>query len=523
MDIDERLAKWDRVEMGYDLRGFPERDKRFLQKLIEAGRYMDEAFWRQSWKGAVELRDRLRASDSKEDRKLLRLLAIMAGPHDRLADFEPFMDASEKPLGAGFYPEDLTKEEFERYIADHPEEKEVLLSPYTVIRREGGRLLALPYHEEYGEFVEPASRALREAAELTDNPSLKNYLRSRADALLTDDYYQSDIDWINLQENDYDIIIGPYEFYEDRLMGVKAAYEASVEIVEREESRKLEIYIQHLEALERNLPYPDRYKRTIEGLRSPFAVVRDIYRGGHLRAGVQATAANLPNDPRVHTQYGTKKTFWMNIREGKWGTILLPLAELVIVPQQVGLVNYYAAFTLTMLHEMAHALGPRWVSQPDGSSSPLNEALKERASPLEEGKADVCGLHSLGYLMREGVIPEEGEREYYTTELLNWFHAMLFGMAEAHALGSLCQLNFYLEKGAVFCEGGRFGIEFDKIASSVAELAEKMLLLEATGDYQGTGEFFGKYGQMSETVERALAQTSHIPVDIEPDYRLLWE
>ncbi|MCJ7668270.1 MAG: peptidase, partial [Anaerolineae bacterium] len=194
MNIEQRLAKWARVEMTYDARGLPERDKRFLQKLIEASRYMDEAFWRQSWSGAVEVRDRLRALES--ERSLLRLVNIMAGPYDRLEEFEPFLDLPPKPLGAGFYPDDLTKEEFERCLACHPEQRESLLSPYTVVKREGDNLIAVPYHEEYREFVEPASRLLKEAAELTDNRSLERYLTSRAEALLIDDYYQSDIDWI---------------------------------------------------------------------------------------------------------------------------------------------------------------------------------------------------------------------------------------------------------------------------------------------------------------------------------------
>jgi len=263
----------------------------------------------------------------------------MAGPYDRLEEFEPFMDVPPMPLGAGFYPDDLT-------------------------------------------------------------------------------------DWINLKDNDYDIIIGPYEFYEDRLMGVKAAYEATVEIVDREESRNLEVYIQYLDDLERNLPYPEEYKRSIEGLKSPFVVVRDIYRGGDIRVGIQATAANLPNDPRVHTQYGTKNTFWKNMIEASSKHISFAVARELIVPEQ-----------------------------------------------------------------------------------------------------RMCQVNYHLESGAVFYDeaSARFGVDFDKIASSVAELAERMLLLEATGDYEGAGRFFQKYGQMPEIVSKALARTEHIPVSLEPVYEVLWE
>lgn len=523
MDVKHRLAKWARVEMTYDARGLPERDKRFLQKLIEAARYMDEGFWRQSWSGAVEVRDRLRALESAKN--LLRLVNIMTGPYDRLEEFEPFMDVPPKPLGAGFYPDDLTREEFEGYLATHPEQKGALLNPYTVVKREGDRLIAVPYHEEYRGFVESASRLLKEAVELTDNRSLKRYLASRAEALLTDDYYQSDIDWINLENNDYDIIIGPYEFYEDRLLGVKAAYEATVEIVDREESHNLEVYIQYLDDLERNLPYPERYKRSIEGLKSPFVVVRDIYRGGHIRAGIQATAANLPNDPRVHTQYGTKKTFWKNMIEAYVRHISFAVARELIVPEQFELLPRQPDIALTLFHEIAHALGPRWVIQVDGSKIPIREALKDRLSALEEGKADVVGLYCLGYLMGEGIIPREREREYYVRDLASNLRGLRYGLAEAHALGRMCQVNYYLESGAVFYDetSARFGVDFDKIASSIARLAEIMLTLEATGDYEGTGKFFQEYGSMPEIVKKALGHTEHIPVSLEPVYKVLWE
>ncbi len=523
MKVEQRLAKWARVEMTYDARGLPERDKRFLQKLIEASQYMDEAFWRQSGRGAVEVWDRLRASENAKS--LLRLFSIMAGPYDRLEEFEPFMDVPPKPLGAGFYPDDLTREEFERYLAQHPEQRESLLSPYTVVKREGDSLIAVPYHEEYREFVEPASRLLKEAAELTDSRSLKRCLASRAEALLTDDYYQSDIEWISLKDNDYDIIIGPYEFYEDRLMGVKAAYEATVEIVDREESHNLEVYIQYLDDLEGALPYPEKYKRSIEGLKSPFVVVRDIYRGGHLRAGIQATAANLPNDPRVHTEYGTKKTFWKNMIGAYLKHISFAVARELIVPEQFELLPRQPDIALTLFHEIAHALGPRWVIQVDGSKTPIREALKDHLSPLEEEKADVVGLYCLGYLMGEGIIPREHEREYYVRDLASNLRGLRYGLAEAHALGRMCQVNYHLERGAIFYDeaSGRFGVNFDKIASSVADLAEIILTLEATGDYEGTGRFFQKYGRMPEIVRKALGRTEDFPVSLEPVYKVLWE
>ncbi len=509
--------------MVYDGRSLPERDKSFLQKLIEASRYIDEAFWRQSWSGAVEVRDRLRASESAKS--LSRLVEIMAGPYDRLEEFEPFLDLPPKPLGAGFYPDDLTREEFERYLAGHPEERRSLLSPYTVVKREGDSLIAVPYHEEYREFVEPASRLLKEAAELTDNRSLRKYLASRAEALLTDDYYQSDIDWINLEDNNYDIVIGPHEFYEDRLMGVKAAYEATVEIVDREESHDLEVYIQYLDDLERVLPYPESYKRSIEGLKSPFVVVRDIYRGGQLRAGVQATAANLPNDPRVHTQYGTKKTFWKNMIEAYLKRISFAVARGLIVPEQLELLPRQPEIALTLFHEIAHALGPRWVIQVDGSKIPVREALKDHLSALEEAKADVVGIYCLGYLMREGIIPREHEREYYVRGLATTLGGLRYGLAEAHALGRMCQLNYCLESGAIFCDetSACFGVDFEKITSSVADLAEIILTLEATGDYEGTEKFFQKYGRMPEIVKKALGRTEDMPVSLEPVYKVLWE
>jgi hypothetical protein len=371
------------------------------------------------------------------------------------------------------------------------EQRESLLSPYTVVKREGDNLIAVPYHEEYREFVEPASRLLKEAAELTDNRSLERYLTSRAEALLIDDYYQSDIDWINLKDNDYDIVIGPHEFYEDRLVGVKAAYEATVEIVDREESHNLQ----------------------------------DIYRGGHIRAGVQATAANLPNDPTVHTQYGTKKTFWKNMIEAYAKRISFAVARKLIVPEQLELLPRQPDIALTLFHEIAHALGPRWVIQVDGSKIPIREALKDHLSALEEAKADVVGIYCLGYLMRERIIPQEREREYYVRDLATNLRGLRYGLAEAHALGRMCQLNYYLESGAIFCDEAsvRFGVDFERITSSVADLAEIILTLEATGDYEGTEKFFQKYGRMREIVRKALGRTEHLPVSLDPIYKVLWE
>ncbi len=360
-DLDRRLAKYAPTEMGFEARTLSEKDRQLLKHLVAAASQIDEAYWRQSSRKAAAIRDRLRAAKDPRSAKLLRFVLINGGPFDRLDEFKPFYGTTPFPPGAGFYPEDLTKEQFEAYVAAHPDQKDALLSPYTVVKRQGKRLVTVPYHQEYARWMGPAARELEAAAALSGNASFTRYLMSRAKSLLTDDYFQSDCDWIDLEDNPYELVLAPYEVYEEQLMGIKASYEASVAIRDKAESARLKAYISHLQELEDNLPYPAADRRKVGGLSSPMVVVRDIFRAGQARVGYQAVATNLPNDPKVHEAKGTKKVFWKNVMEARVNQVILPISRALLEPAQAQLVTPQSVFENTMMHELAHALGPRYV------------------------------------------------------------------------------------------------------------------------------------------------------------------
>lgn len=476
---------WLPVEINFDARGLPQREKRFLRALIEASDAMEEAFLRQM------------------------------GRSPR---------GEGQPVAEALYPPDLTRAEFEAYLEQHPDQREALLSPYTVVRRRGDDLIAVPYHEEYRPQVERAARALREAAELAGGPSLQKYLAGRAEALLGDDYYQSDVDWINVADSAYEVIIGPYEVYFDRLMGVKAAYMSVVGRVDVEASRKLAAYSQYLPQLEESLPYPRPQGHTDRAKANAFAIVRDLYRAGDIRYGFQAIANNLPNDPRVISEYGSKKTFFMNMMEVKLQRIVRPLVEPLLDQDQLPHFNLEADFMRVLFHEIAHALGPRWVAR-DGQRISVNEALKERYSALEEGKADLVGFYSARQLIRQGVIPAQRELELQVAHLTARLRTIRHGVEQAHGLASVIQLNHHLRSGAFEYDGttGRFRVDGPRLNDSVRELMERSLALEALGDYEEVGRLYAEYGRPPDVVRAALERTAHVPVDVRPTYRILWE
>ncbi|MBI4536197.1 MAG: hypothetical protein HY708_07955, partial [Ignavibacteriae bacterium] len=384
-DLNTRLSRLVQVPMHFDASKLPPQRKELLKTLVEAGKLLHDAYLHQVYPAGIALRDSLAQRDDELSRKLYRLIVRNGGPFDKMDHFKNFYGDFARPSGAAFYPSDLTKTEFEEYVAAHPEEAAALMSPYTVVKRDGERLKAVPYHEEYAQWVKPASDLLKSASTLTENSSLKRYLSSRADALLTDDYYQSDLDWIDLKDNDVDVIIAPYEVYEDGLMAIKASYEVTVEIKDNEESAKLDVYTQYLDELEQNLPHERKFKRSIKGLSSPMVIVTDIFRGGDIATGYQPVAANLPNDPRVQTTKGTKKTFWKNVMEARVNKIILPVGREVIASDQVKYITPQGVFNFVLMHELCHALGPQYVHGTNDTLS-VNQGLKELYPAIEEGK-----------------------------------------------------------------------------------------------------------------------------------------
>ncbi|UCC72874.1 MAG: Zn-dependent hydrolase [Gemmatimonadota bacterium] len=521
--IEARMQKYALTPMQMDLRGYSDREKALLGELLRAAELSDEIFWRQTSHLSQLMREEMEASYAVDD-PLRRFFMMQAGPWDRLDHDAPFIDdAPHKSPGAGFYPDDLMAEEFEGWIAEHPEDREAFMSPYTLIRREGDSLVAVPYHEAYAEFVGPMAESLRRAAQLAENESFARYLRLKADALLDDEYFDTDTAWIAMSGSKFDITIGPFEVYEDGLMNIKAAYEGSVEIVDREESAKLEVYKQHLGGMEAALPYDERYKPEGHGLTANFTIVGDIYRGGHLRVGYQPVAASLPNDPRVLDAVGSKKTFWKNFFEARVNAVILPISQELIVEQQADQVTPQAFFDVVLLHEIAHALGPRY-AETAGGRVPVNQALTTHYSWIEEAKATIAGLESLNYLIDAGIVDPGLRHDYYASYLGSIFRTIRFGTGEAHGLAALVELNYFLENGAITYDTGtrRYAIDYDALPGKVTELAEVLLTIEAAGDFDGAQALQDAYGTVGPALRAALERVAGVPIDPSPIYQNIW-
>lgn len=519
--LEERIAQFSATELTFDETLLGERDKQVLKKLIEGARYMDEIFLRQVSPRNPEWLAQLEASEASEDEALLHYFRIMFGPWDRLEEHRPFMGTEEKPLGAGFYPPDLTKEEFEGWVAEHAEDKEAFTSYYTVIKREGDELVAVPYSTAYAEFLEPAARLLEEAAELSDNPSLARFLRSRAEAFRSNDYFQSEIDWMDVKDSSIDVTIGPYEVYEDRLLSYKAAFEAIIAIKDPLESEKLETLIRYLAEMEENLPGAGEWRPMERGESSPISVVSEVLAAGQIKPGVQAAAFVLPNDEKVRQEKGSKKVMLKNVGEAKFEKGTVPTAERIMVEEQLPMLDFNALFNFVLMHELAHSMGPGFITLPDGSETTVGLALKELSPTIEEAKADLAGMCDFLYLIDKGVL--SGLEEACVSYVVSLFCSIRFGIDEAHGRAALTQLNFFLERGAVVHDepSGKFEVDFGKLQDAIRELTRSVLMLQAEGIYQGVKELLDTYGVLTPPIEQALASVTDILVDIEPVFPIV--
>jgi hypothetical protein len=522
-DIAARLQKFAPTEIAVDPAVLSDEDRLVLNKLIEASRLIDPIFWKQAYPPGLALKDRLERSTDPADAEALRFLLINFGPFDRQDENRPFIGIEPKPLGAGFYPADLTKAEFEAYVAAHPDEKEALESPFTLVKREGGNLVAVPYAAAFKEDLEKIAVLLREAAGLTSNASFKAYLEQRAVDLLSNDYTKSDFLWIDIQGTRPEIVIGPYEVYEDALLGLKASFESFVYVNDFESMKKLEGYLAHLDEMQQALPVEPKYKSAqVKGLASPLNVVFEVFTAGDTKAGVQTSAFVLPNDEKVRAEKGTKKVFLKNMMEAKFAKSLIPIAGRVLAPEDAARVTFDAYFTEVLLHEICHVLGVNFLTLPDGTQTTVNKALKDLNTPIEEGKADVTGIASVPLLVARGLIPKEREAEIYTAYLAGMFRSMRFGVAEAHGLAVLVQWNFLREKGAFASEAasGKFRVDPARFVGGVRDLARELLVLEGDGDYAKARAFIDRYGRMDEVTKGLIDALADIPVDIAPVFRL---
>jgi hypothetical protein len=511
-DVPQRLARYAPTELAADLSGVPEGELEVLRELIRAGVLMDEVFLRQVWVGNPELRNQL----SGAPEVLQTYFKVNFGPWDRLDEMEPYLGEMPHPEGAGYYPVDMTKEEFEEWLEAHPEDRDAFESLHTVIRRTEEGLTAVPYSQAYREWLEPAAEHLRRAAELTENESLRRFLEARAEAFGTDDYYESDVAWMDL-DSPVEVTIGPYETYEDGLFGYKAAFEAFVTVNLPEEAAALERFKNLLPWLESNLPIPEEHKNE-RGTESPIRVVDEVFVGGDSKAGVQTLAFNLPNDERVREEKGSKKVMLRNVLRAKYDQILVPIAERVLVPEDLDDISFDAFFAESLHHELSHGLGPGKISV-DGRETEVRLELKELYSTLEEAKADVMGVYNILALIEKGEIAAELGKSLVPTYVAGLFRSARFGLHEAHGRGVVSQFNYLLEKGALEVdEEGRFRAVSEKFARGVEDLLHEMLMLQANGDYEGTRGFLESYGRASEALVAAIDQLGEVPVDILPVY-----
>lgn len=514
-DLSMKLKQFPRTVIDYDRSLLNENERQVVAKLIEASKYIDAIFWLQVSPNNPEWRRALAADPSK--RAELEYFDIMKGPWDRLENNESFVPGiGPKPEGAGFYPADITKQEFERWIAANPADKEAFQGLFTIIRRQGDRLVAIPYSQAYRDHLVPAAQKLREAAALTTNASLRDYLTKRADAFLSDDYYASDIAWMDLN-GPIEVVIGPYEVYEDELFNYKAAFESFITVVDRPESEKLARYSAALPAMERFLPIPDQHKNPNRGTDSPIRVVQEIYTAGDARRGVQTAAFNLPNDERVRETKGSKKVLLKNVMEAKYRQSGYPVAQRVLNPSQIGNVTFDAFFNHVLFHELAHGLGPGIITGPDGSKVENRILLKELYSPIEEAKADVVGVWSLLYAFDNDLLTTFDRDELFATNAALMFRSMRFGLNGAHGRGTAVQWNWYREKGAIVpSSNGRFQVDMQKYEAATRSLAEELLMIEATGDYERAKRLLDRYGVTNPEIEGITARLADIPVDIAP-------
>jgi hypothetical protein len=499
-------------------------DRRALAKIIAAARLLDPLFLRQVWSGNDALQRRLEADKSPLGRARLHYFQINDGPWSQLDENIAFLSGvpREKPPQAGHYPEDMTKEEFESWVATLPEpEKQKATGFFYAVRRDAaGKLKLAAYSEEYGDLLHMASLLLRQASELTTDATLKNFLSKRASAFLSNDYYESDVAWMDL-DAPIDVTIGPYETYSDGLFGYKAAFEAYVTLRDEAESARLARFGGYLQELENNLPIEPRYRNPKLGAGAPIRVVNVVYSSGEGNSGVQTAAFNLPNDEKVIHEKGSKRVMLKNVQQAKFEKTLVPISRVVLAPSEQRDVSFDAFFTHVLAHELMHGLGPHTISV-GGRETTVRQELKDAYSAIEEAKADITGLWALQQLIDKGVVERGLERTLYTTFLASAFRSVRFGIKEAHGKGIAMQFNYLTDEGAIrFDEHtGTFSVVPTRIKDAVRKLTHDLLTLEAEGSYDGARQMLAKYGVVRAPMRRALERLKDVPVDIEPSYPL---
>ncbi|GAQ86886.1 nudix hydrolase 3 [Klebsormidium nitens] len=567
--LKKQVARYVPVKLTAEMGQLSKGDKTALEKIVEAAHQMDSIFLEQLWGTNPALKKHLMDTASKEgatsfDKLKLVYYLINKGPWSLLDDGEAFLSSADsalvlapdavkkvpgfeglryraafpatKPPGSNFYPADMSKQEFEEWKESHCMEKVAEATGFfTVIRRpsdvtdathspastSGDRdLRVIPYSKQYNAGLQIAVKKLLEAAQVAENPSLQKYLKARAAAFLSNDYYEADVAWMDLN-SPVDVTMGPYETYKDGLFGYKATFEAYIGIKDEDATEKVELFGHHLQELENHLPMDDKHKK--KGVTAaPIRVIQLAFNSGDV-GGAQTLAFNLPNDERIKKERGTAMVMMKNVNQAKFDSILLPIAKVLIDPSQQSLVDFDSFFTHTLCHECCHGIGPSNITLPDGTATTVRKELQELYSPLEEAKADIVGLWALHYLLDKGFLPASLEQSMYVAFLAGCFRSVRFGLAEAHGWGQAVQFNFLLEKGGFKSNNdGTFWVDFGKVRQAVEDLGHVILTLQANGDKEGGRSLLAKYGVLTPELGGALERLKavEVPIDIAPYFDL---
>jgi len=513
-------ARFAPVDLSADLSKLPANERQALSKLVEAAKVMDTLFLRQVWAGNETMLLNLVQDTSETGRARLHYFLLNKGPWSRLDHNDAFIPGAPlKPEAANFYPPDATKQEVEEWLAMlSASQKSFATGFYSTVRRNAeGKLIAVPYSFEYQGELAHAARLLREAAALTTQPTLKAFLEKRAQAFLTNDYYDSDVAWMELDAS-IEPTIGPYEVYEDEWFNYKAAFEAFITVRDDEETRKLARFGAELQEIENNLPIDARYRNPKLGSLAPIRVVDVVFSAGDANRGVQTAAFNLPNDERITAEKGAKRVMLKNTQDAKFAKVLVPISKVALAPNDQSSVEFDAFFTHILMHELMHGLGPHNITAGERPTT-VRQELKETYSTIEEAKADVSGLFALQFLVDRGKLDKKYEQTMYTTYLASMFRSIRFGLNEAHGRGVAMQLNYFLDQGGVtVAADGTFAVNAGRIKQNVVDLTRDIMTMQAVGDYAAAKQMIAQLAVVRPPVQRVLDRLSSVPVDIEPRF-----
>jgi len=519
-DLDRRLSRFREVKMPLHSAGLSARELKLVKKLVDASSYIEEIFWRQIDPDGLTLYESLAGSKDPGDLKLRRYLRINASRFDLLDANRAFVGSATFSLGRGFYPQGVTREQIEQYVRDHPGMKEQIYSATTIVVRRGDHFEGLPYHIAYRSFLEPAARDLREAAALSDDPDFSAFLRLRADALLSDDYFKSDLAWLALKRPKFDVIFAPYETYDDDILGTKRTYGAAVLIRNAQASEKIEIFQKYIADIQDALPLAAEDRPSKRGLETPIEVMESPFRAGDLNHGYQAVADALPNDAKVLEARGSKRIFFKNYMDARVNYVVLPLAKHMMRPEQAARVSNEGYLLGTIMHEIAHGLGPSFARTASGKAE-IPETIGAVFDGLEEAKADTVGLLGLKWLVDHGALSRDKLEESYASFVADIFRSVRFGMAEAHGQAEMMEFNYLVERGAIRREpSGRYVVDYSRFAAGVSDLARILLEIEATGDRARAESWFKQYDVMPPGLQSSLQSAAGVPVDIDPVFSL---